>query len=106
MEKGFDARVLWNRFLHQERIPVFTVISLVTTVAVEAVVVLFSGPAGGYAAIGAWGITYFMVFVGFIINIVAGWGAYRRREFWGGRIAVFGMVTWVATLVALPLEGT
>ena len=27
----------------------FTVISLVTTVAVEAVVVLCSGPAGGYA---------------------------------------------------------
>jgi hypothetical protein len=104
MGTGFGARMSWNKFLHQERIPVCTVISVVTTVAVEAVVVLCSGSAAGYAAIGAWVITYFMVFVGVIINIVAGWGAYRRRECWGVRIAIFGMATWFATLVAFPVR--
>ena len=93
-----------KNLLRQQRIPTCTVISVVTTLAVETLVILFSGPSPGYAAIGAIFITYFSVFAGLIVNIIAGWAAYRRRELWGGRIAFLGVVIWIATLVALPIK--
>jgi hypothetical protein len=104
MQDGVGARASWNKLLHQKRFPTCTVISVVTTAVVEAVVILFSGPAGGLAAVGAMVITYFMIFGGCIVNIVVGYIAHRRREFWGARIAVLGMATWFSTMAALPIK--
>jgi hypothetical protein len=97
-----------HKLLHQARFPLWTVISVLITVLVETVIVTManpvvdqSAPLGWVAPFGAVLITDLMVVLGFLINLVAGCVAIKRKEFWGGRIAVLGVVVWIATVVAL-----
>lgn len=87
--------------LHQPRIPVFTGISLLTSAAVESVLLWIGAavPGQGTNAIGAFVLGAFLVLVGGAINTVTGWIAHRRREYWGGRIASIGTAAWFATIL-------
>jgi hypothetical protein len=98
--RGEGRRIL-DKLLHQERTPVCTLILLVSTVAIEALILLMiHTPIKGYETIGAYFFTVLLVLVAVVSNVVGGWVAHKREEFWGGRIAILGIAVWLAT--ALP----
>src|SRR5450759_2508625 len=87
----------------QERNPVWTNISLSTTVAVE-ILVLIAANSLSQARFGAIGIvlsTGLLIIVGILINTIAGYRAHERGELWGGRIAALGILVWIVTTAAV-----
>jgi uncharacterized delta-60 repeat protein len=88
------------KFLDQERTPVCTAVSFLTTVAIEAVmlVVVQSLPRAGLGGILFIPLTGVLLLAGITINIAAGIEARRRGEYWGGRIAVGGIALWFVTI--------
>lgn len=93
----------FDKLLHQPRVPVFTGISLVTTVAVETLILWIAVqiPGTGTNAIGGFVFLAFLLVAGGLINAVVGTAAHWRGEFWGGRIAGLGTTAWFVTLVVL-----
>lgn len=93
----------FERLLNQARVPVFTVISLLTTIIVEVMILLAAAslPNAGFGAIGIVLITGLIVVVGLIVNSAAGCLAHKYREVWGGRIAAFGTAAWVTTILVI-----
>ena len=95
------------KLLDQELTPVYTGISSLVTIAVEAVIFLAvrSLPGAGFGAIGIYYSTALLIFVGVILNVFLGSLAHRRGEYWGGRIAASGIAVWLLTisgLIAVP----
>ena len=92
-----------SRLFNQERVPVFTGISLCTSAAVETFIVrLATAPAGsGTNGIGGVVAGGFLVVAGAVINVVAGTIANWRHEYWGGRIAACGTAAWFVTIAVL-----
>jgi hypothetical protein len=80
--------------------PVWTGISLASTLAVEAAMVsaIRSIPGSDLGFIGIGVITAGVALVGILINIIAAYHAHKRGEPWGGRFAVLGIVVWGATI--------
>src|SRR5436190_23130077 len=89
-----------NRFLDQERAPVSTAVSCLTTLAVEVVILLAarSVPSAGFAAAGVAFLTGLLVLGGIAINIVLGSVAHSRGEYGGGWIAAAGIAIWLLTI--------
>jgi hypothetical protein len=84
----------------EQRSPVWTNISLSTTVAVE-ILVLIAANSMSHASFGAIGIalsTGLVIVVGILISTIAGYRAHERGERWGGRIAALGILVWIATV--------
>jgi hypothetical protein len=88
-----------DRFLEQERTPVYTAVSILSTVVVWAIITMdcLTKPRdwGGLAQ------TFLLVFalvVGSLINIVLGVKAFSRGEYCGGRISAVGIALWFLTV--------
>src|SRR5260370_40021119 len=61
--------------------PVFTMVSFVTTLSVEAVIIYVSSLQNlGIGAIGAVFLVALLVFVGMVINLTTGYLAHKRGE--------------------------
>jgi hypothetical protein len=74
---------LYYKLFEQNRPPVCTAISLVTTIAIEALICI-AADAVSHASFGAVGValsTGLFVVLGTGINLVAGFAAHRRREY-------------------------
>ena len=94
----YRRRTWLDRLLHQRRTPVCTFILLFTTLLVEAVLFDAFSTRPGLEAIGAFVWAELFVLVGILSNVVGGWVAFGRREFWGGRIGLLGIAVWFVTL--------
>jgi hypothetical protein len=95
--------VFLSKYFDQERNPVCTGISLVTTVAIE-VVLFFAAdalPHAGFGAIGVYLLAALAVIVGVVTNLVLGSIAVRRGEYRGGHIAEAGIFVWLVTILVL-----
>src|SRR5689334_11587308 len=94
---------LYYKLFGQERFPAWTATSFVNTVIIETVVLIAADSLSGasFGAIGIVLLTGLLVMVGIAINAAAGYLARKRSEFWGGRIAAFGVAVWIATIAAV-----
>jgi hypothetical protein len=92
-------RSLLDRFLEQERNPVLTITSALTTALVWMVIVmdLLHTPKdlGDLAELALLVLAFV---VGTLINAIAGAFAFSRREYLGGRVAALGIVLWFLTV--------
>jgi len=96
------ARSTLDRFLHQERTPVRTIITLLTAVAIEALTFLWPLPLlKGYEGIGNVLFTVFIVLGAIVSKIVGGWVAFKRGEFWPVELRAFGVMVWLATTAVI-----
>jgi hypothetical protein len=88
-----------DRFLWQERTPVYTAVSILTTVIVWAIITMdcLTKPRdwGGLAQ--AFSLVFALV-AGSLINIVLGVKAFSRGEYCGGRISAVGIALWFMTV--------
>ena len=99
---GGGKSTIFHRFLDQERTPVFTTISLLTTVFVLFVMILVpSFTYRDWGAPAAYIFTLLVVVFGAAANIIVGFCASVRGEYCGGRIAAMGMALWLVTGVVL-----
>jgi hypothetical protein len=93
-------RSILDKFLEQEKTPVFTVVSLLITILVWGVVFidLLHKPRdwGGIAQLF---ILIFVLLLGIAINSVVGGIAAYRGEYCGGRIAAVGVALWFLTIL-------
>jgi uncharacterized delta-60 repeat protein len=92
-----------SKFLDQESTPVCTGLACLVAVGVEAVIFFASAslPNAGFGAIGIFYLTGLLVLVAVIVNMLLGYFAHIRREYWGGRIALSGIVLWLLTIFGL-----
>jgi hypothetical protein len=92
------------RILNQEQDPIFTAISVLTTlciwIAIIATPFLFRG---GWAALSSFATSLLLLFIGLVVNYTCGQIAFHRREFWGARIALFGVALWLLTILIMRL---
>jgi hypothetical protein len=94
-----SRRSMLDRFLEQERTPACTGVVALTTVVVWSVVFFdllhqprdWGGLAQGFLLV-------FVLLLGLIVNTIVGGMAARRGEYWGGRIAAFGVALWFLTV--------
>lgn len=94
--------LIFQKILEQERNPVFTAISVLTTFLVWiAVIVLTLHDLNGFAALVQFPLTVIVLLIGFVINGVAGLIASSRGEYLGGQIASLGIILWFVTLCGL-----
>jgi hypothetical protein len=102
MAKRRHESILKN-FLEQEKIPKFTILSLLTTMVVWLVLVhfLLMDPGDGWGASAQFWISIYVVCGGGLINGSLGGAAHDRREYCGGRVAALGITLWVLTAVVL-----
>jgi hypothetical protein len=94
---------MFERILNQERTPVWTVISLLTTVLVEAAIILIvlTAQTDAWGRLGACILIGLAGAVGFLVNCIAGSKAAKRGEYLGGRIATVGIAIWVVTVLGI-----
>jgi hypothetical protein len=89
----------FQKLFAQERTPVCTAISVLTTVLVDVYLLTFRnidwGPFGGAFALVFTGL---VVLVGLAVNLIVGDIAQSRQEYWGGRIANVGITLWLLTI--------
>lgn len=92
------------RLLEQERTPVYTAVSILTTVLVWAIIMMdcLTKPRdwGGLAQ--AFLLAFALV-VGSLINIVLGVKAFSRGEYCGGRISAVGIALWFLTVAIFQI---
>ena len=81
--------------------PVFTMVSFVTTLSVEAVIVYWSSHQNNFdwGAIGAFFLVALLTLVGMIINLTTGYLAHRRGEAGGWWAGLIGIAFWIVTLL-------
>jgi riboflavin transporter FmnP len=90
--------VVIKRIFEQERTPVFTAISFLTTVLALAVIIVMP-----FLKYRDWGGIVALVFpwlalqAGLIVNCIAGVAAHARGEYLGGRIAAIGAALLLIT---------
>jgi hypothetical protein len=88
-----------DRFFEQERTPVYTAVSILTTVLVWAIITMdcLTKPRdwGGLAQAL---LLVFALVMGSLINIVLGVKAFSRGEYCGGRISAVGIALWFLTV--------
>jgi hypothetical protein len=92
-----------DKILSQERSPVCTGISLLTTVVIEALALFLFGAArhAELAGVGFGPLVLLLIAFGCKINVTMGLVGYMRQELWCGRIAVMCIVVWLSTLVGI-----
>jgi hypothetical protein len=91
---GFD------RFLEQERTPVCTVATLLTTAAGWVILILdlLHGPRD-WGALAQVFVIGFVLVVGSLMNAVLGGIGWRRGEYGCGTLAMCGIGVWFATVI-------
>ena len=87
--------------MDQERAPVFTAISLLTTIVVQGIIIVvasatYTEMVAIYAALVLAGP---VLLTAVVVNSVVGIVASVRGEYWGGRIAAMGIALWIVTLL-------
>jgi hypothetical protein len=90
--------MLVDRFLNQKRSPACTAISFFTTLFVwVAMIVLYGLRGNGWNALASFAMTALVVALGALVNIVAGFTATARSEYYGGVVACCGLALWTVT---------
>jgi hypothetical protein len=92
-----------DKFLEQEKAPIFTAVSLLTTVVVWVVVIadILYKPHDPVGPLARFYILILLLLVGLLINAVVGGIAASRGEYCGGRIAAVGIALWLVTTLLL-----
>jgi hypothetical protein len=112
-----------HKFLHQERFPLFTVLSILTTLLIWAAVIKIiesaaaPAPESGFPLLRGVGVVLTVIAMvalgvyGIVLNGIWGILAHFRREYCGGRIAAAGIAlplaflfTWVYVSWALEVR--
>ena len=89
-----------NKLMDQEQTPVCTGISLLTTVAVEALIFVAAG-SEGFGGMFLFYLAVAAVVIGGAVNMMVGFFGYQRHEYWCGRIAAAGVAVWLVTVSIL-----
>jgi hypothetical protein len=92
--------------LSQEKVPVFTALSVLTTITVECVMIV--APflnTGGWAKAGTFALTGLALYIGVVINLLSALVAFERDEYKGGTIGIGGSGICLLTgVVILALQ--
>jgi hypothetical protein len=104
--RGGERTVSLDRNFDQERRPVFTLVSCVTTLIVSATLIIVNtAHYQDWSALLKLPLTYGPLFLGVLTNFFAGVMAYSREENWGGRIGAAGIAICVLTWLVLHQRG-
>ena len=101
----YRKRSLYDKFAEQGQTPVFTTLSLLTNLAIWAVVMaVFTHRVEGWGGIGQAFILCFALAVSVFGNLILGLIAVAREEYCGGRIVLLGMALWIFTILFIALS--
>ena len=97
-------RSFLDRFLEQERTPVYTSLSMLTTVIVWVIITLDClTNSHGWGVLVQIFLLLVVLAVGSPLNIVFGLLATSRGEYCGGRVSAIGIALWLLTLAVFSV---
>jgi uncharacterized delta-60 repeat protein len=89
-----------DKFIHQERFPWFTTLSILTNLLVWAAIIAYAYSShNGFEGLGNGLTTMFAFMVGCVLNVIWGLTAHNRGEYCGFRIAMAGVALPVVVLI-------